>query len=86
MRINLKAHQPRHVVRYLLFLSRGWLSFEDAGIHGLDVLNHQAKQLVTETEHELREGGKQEDDQEASGETSSTTEQLNVGINVCVCV
>lgn len=44
------------MVRYLLFLPGGWFSFEDAGIHGFDVLHHQAKQLVAETEHELEEG------------------------------
>lgn len=48
--INLKPH-ALHVVRYLLFLSSGWFSSEDAGIHGLDILYHQAKQLVAEAEH-----------------------------------
>lgn len=35
----------------LLFLSSGWFSFEDAGIHSFNILNHQAKQLVTEAKH-----------------------------------
>lgn len=42
-------------VIYLLFLSRGWLSFEDAGIHRLNVLHHQAEELVAETKYELED-------------------------------
>lgn len=47
-----------HLISYLLFLSRGWFSFEDACIHGLNVLYHHAKHLVAEIKHQLR--GKRE--------------------------
>lgn len=43
------------LVPYLLFLPRRWLSFQDAGVHGLDVLDDQAEELVTEAEHKLLE-------------------------------
>lgn len=46
-----------HVISYLLFLSGGWFSFEDASIHGLNILYHHAKHLVTEIKHQLREKG-----------------------------
>lgn len=62
-------------VRYLLFLSRSWLSSEDAGIHGLYIFYHQAKQLVAETKHELRDGEKQEDGQTNYRATPNNKEQ-----------
>lgn len=42
--------EGRHL---LLFLSRSWLSFEDTGVHGLNILHHQTKELVAETKHQL---------------------------------
>lgn len=55
-----------HVTSYLLFLPRSWFSFEDASIHGLDILYHHAKHLVTEIKHQLRE--KERTDQSVSKE------------------
>lgn len=46
-----------HLISYLLFLSGGWFSSEDARIHGLNVLYHHAKHLVAEIKHQLREKG-----------------------------
>lgn len=44
-----------------MLLPSGLLSFQDAGIHGFDVLHHQAEELVAEAEHELgKHGGRSE--------------------------
>lgn len=56
-----------HVISYLLFLSGGWFSSEDARIHGLNVLDHHTKHLVAEIKHQLREKGRM--DQSAKAES-----------------
>lgn len=71
-------------VRYLLLLSRRWFSFKDAGIHGFDVLHHQAEQLIAEAEHELRDGEKgRRCDSGRERETPVVTLVLCVGVRVC---
>ena len=62
-----------HVISYLLFLSRGWFSFEDASIHGLNALYHHAKHLVAETKHQL--GKKISVDQTSSKEQRAKSKE-----------
>lgn len=57
------SSNPGHLISYLLFLSGGWFSFEDARIHGLYVLYHHAEHLVAEIKHQLREKGGIQPDQ-----------------------
>lgn len=66
--------------QYLLFLPRGRLSLQDAGIHRLDVLHHQAEELVAETKHQL------EDREAAGSKKKNPAVKTKLCVSVCVCV
>lgn len=68
------------MARYLLLLSSGWFSFEDAGIHGLDILHHQPKKLVAETKHKLKDGGKADQNSRGRAKNQSQTYLENTNL------